>query len=64
MILNLIETLRTSIYNPKHTQNTQIIFGNYKNMLGNTYVQKRSFEDSACYAGLYGTINIVEGHMA
>ena len=34
MILNLIETLETSIYNPKHTQNTKIHFNfskKYKN---------------------------------
>ena len=43
MTLNVIETFKTSIYNPKHTNNTKIHYQNYKNsnFPKNTIFQKK-----------------------
>ena len=39
MTLHLLATLKTSIYNPKHTQNTKIHFNLFKHFK-NTYFKK------------------------
>ena len=46
MILNLIETLKTSIYSTKHTNNTKSHFTLFKQIefSKNTYYSKNKFE--------------------
>ena len=65
MTLNLIETFKTSIYNPKHTRNmkTLVIYQSFQNVQ-NPYFQQIKFENLRLYADLYGIIYIVEGHTA
>ena len=55
MTLNLIEALKTSIYSPKHTDNTKIHFNSQNKKNGNTYIRKSAFD-----ADLYGTIYILD----
>ena len=62
MTLDLIETLRTSIYNPKHTKNTKIHFNFLKKFtcFKNPYFSKVSnSKQSAFYADLYGIVYIL-----
>ena len=60
MILNLIQTLKTSIYNTKHTKNTKthVIFQNVQKVK-NQYFPKNNSKTSAVYADLYGIIHIL-----
>ena len=63
MTLNLIETLKTSIYSPKHTENMKIHIIVY--FLSNIHILQTSMlKKTALYADLYGIIYIVEGHTA
>ena len=57
MTLNLIETLKTSIYNPKHTKNTKIHFQHFKrfNFFKNPYFSKiTSSLKSTFFADVHG----------
>ena len=63
MSLDLIETLKTPIYNPKHTKDTKIHFNFFKMFkISKIHIFKK--RKSALYADVYGIIYIVEGHTA
>ena len=52
MTLNLIETLKTSIYNPKHTNNTKIPFNCFKlneRFQESLFFKKVSSNKPVCY---------------
>ena len=62
MTLNLIEALKTSIYNPKHTKRMKIHF-NFSNCSKNRYQyfsknKKNVQKTTAFYFGLNGSIYI------
>ena len=55
MRLDLIETLKTSIYNPKHTKNTKIHFINSKRKKREIIIfQNFEFEKSAFFDDFHG----------
>ena len=54
MTLNLIETLKTSIYNPKHTKNTKIHFELLNSKNENTYFHFSSSFKSEFFADFHG----------
>ena len=56
MVLNLIETLNTSIYNPKHTNNTKIHFQKFKfSIFQKSIISKiLSSNKSVFYADVHG----------
>ena len=61
MTLNLIETLKTSIYNPKHTKNTQTPF-HFSKVSKHTKIHifpKDIFKTSALYGDSYSIIYIL-----
>ena len=59
MTLHPIETLKTSIYSPKHTKNTKIHIILSKLKKQKSYVSKKtSSKQSAFYADLYSVIYI------
>ena len=55
MTLNLIETLKTSIYNPKHTKNMKphVIFNLFKTFVNPYSPTKKTSKISACFADLH-----------
>ena len=57
MTLNLIETFKTLICNPKHTKYTKLHSNIFKRKTKKHLFQKYS-NKSAVYADLYGTFNI------
>ena len=59
MTLNLIETLKTSICNSKHTNITKIHFRNIFYIFKNQYLQKLQVQKSVFYADLYDIISIL-----
>ena len=67
MILNLIETRKTSIYSPPYTHHThqqhENTFDLFFNLQVNRspYFQKLEVGNPAFYAGLYCIVSIVEG---
>ena len=60
MTANQIETLKTSIYNPKHIKHTKIHF-DIKNIIFRKFMLK---QNSALYVDFYGITSHVEGHTA
>ena len=61
MRLNPIETMETSIYNPKHTENTKslIICSNFYKQIKSMFLKHLSSNLSAFYVDLYGIVNIL-----
>ena len=65
MTLNLIGILKTSIYSPKQTKQTNIhiIFQHFRKNKNKTQSSELlGSKKSGCYADLYDIIYIVEGH--
>ena len=56
MTLDCIETLKTFIYSPKHTQNTNIYFISFK-LSQSTF--SKSSKIIVLYANVYGIISIL-----
>ena len=51
MTLNLVETFKTSIYNPKHTKNTKIYFdlSNSSKMQKSIFSNKKKFKQISIF---------------
>ena len=66
MTQNRIETFKTSIYNPKHTNNIKNHdnFSEFSIFLKSIFSKKISSNKSAFHADLYSIIYITEGHTA
>ena len=75
MSLNLLETPKTSIYDPKHTKNTKtnfetliqiiyLFFPNLPSFLIFKGKNNQKSKSSEFYADLYGILYTVEGHTA
>ena len=58
--LDLIETFKTAIYYPKHTQNTiiHLRFQTIQNKRNKAHI----FKKKLFYVELYGSMSFVEGH--
>ena len=67
MSLNHIETLKTSIYNPKHTKNTKTHFNFFQNTkFRNHYSSKKEVQTNQSFMLICMAlfISYVEGHTA
>ena len=63
MTVNLIETLKTSMYSPKHTNNTETRFQFFKKVkLFKKHISP--LPPKTFHADLYGIVYIVQGHTA
>ena len=66
MTLNLIETLKPSIYDPKHTNNTKVHYYLFLRKNETSYFppKKQNKTKPALYADIYSMIYIAEGYTA
>ena len=55
--LNLIETIKSSIYHCEHTKTQKYMFENI--LASNKIVQTSDIQKTELYAYLYGTINVL-----
>ena len=55
MTLNLIETVKTSIYSPKHTKNTKIhfMFSMFKKLSKSIFPNKNKFKNKTVFYAVF-----------